>query len=82
MNDLWLAPATVAVGMYLLHSEVDWATFVGVGVMVLTGPVNGYLFARVCTPIATWHGVPTPNSCLCHRSTRCTAARCSLRTCE
>ena len=34
INDLWIAPTTVAVGMYLLYAEVDWATFVGVGVMV------------------------------------------------
>lgn len=47
INDLWLAPATVAVGMYLLYDEVDWATFVGVGVMALSGPVNGFLFAKV-----------------------------------
>lgn len=41
IHTLWGAPALILVTLVLLYQQVGWATFVGLGVMLLYSPVSG-----------------------------------------
>lgn len=46
-HQLWIAPVTVVAGLILLYSQVQWACFVGLGILALSGPSNGIVFAKL-----------------------------------
>ena len=44
MNNVVLAPAQIAVAIYLIYGQVQTATFVGLGFMMVMMPLNGVFF--------------------------------------
>lgn len=47
IHELWIAPITVGVGLYLLYGLVQGAAFAGVGVIVLSAPVTAVVFSKL-----------------------------------
>jgi len=44
---LWSAPLQIGLSLYFLWQQVSYATFAGVGVMIVSAPVNGYITRRL-----------------------------------
>lgn len=44
INNLILAPFTIGVCLYLIYQQVGVATFVGLGLIIASFPLNGYIF--------------------------------------
>ena len=47
INDLWVLPLTIVAAVVLLYRQIQWATFVGIGMSLLLLPVSGLMVGRV-----------------------------------
>ena len=46
INDLWVLPLTILAVIVLLYRQIQWATFVGIGMSLLLLPVSALMGAR------------------------------------
>lgn len=47
VHSLWGSPALIIIILFLLYQQVGWATFVGMGVMLLLGPLSAMIAGEV-----------------------------------
>jgi hypothetical protein len=50
IHSLWGSPALIAVILALLYQQVGWATFVGLGVMLMLVPLTGLIAGERAAP--------------------------------
>ncbi|KAJ1554992.1 hypothetical protein HK096_010528 [Nowakowskiella sp. JEL0078] len=46
-NAVWVIPLSILVNIIFLISSLGWPSLVGVALLVLTGPIQGYLFSLI-----------------------------------
>ena len=47
MNFLWSAPLQIALSLYFLYNELDWAAFTILGVFIVLAPLSGVITGKL-----------------------------------
>lgn len=47
IHELWSAPALIGVALWLLYGVLEWATFIGLGAIVITVPMTGIIAGKL-----------------------------------
>jgi len=47
IHDIWASPVLVAASLWLLFGVLNWATFIGLAVILLSGPLTGKIGGRM-----------------------------------